>query len=999
MRMFVIAASLAAVLPAQDPSDTLDVASRKAAYTAFQAKDAELGAKWIAQWSAATATPTSIYGTGLKLDDWRENTLEEARRHALLQLQQHKVMLGLGTSDFREIIGARMGRTWSFVFDQYYADLPVVGGRADVRINMKGVVAMLGSLAVQIPQGFSTVPTIGEELALATAWAKLGADPTGVPQPGAARPTKLVIWADLAKTDDIAEPHLAWEVPISNVDKNGFGPIGRYYVDATTGAVLSYTNDKHECGLASCNKPGHVAPMARPEVAPTRTEAAAPVLTTVTVMGWTRTGLDATAALVNVPMARLTLTVPGVGTVTTDANGEFTIDIAAAVNITIGALDGTHHGAMIDTTASGPSGTFTVNPGVNTTIQLLTSAATTNQAAHTSCSYWLDQSNEWARSILGNSAELNTADAISPQVNQTGTCNAYYTGNSVHFYPTGGGCNNTAFSTVVTHEWGHGLDERYGGISNVTGDGLSEGWGDILGCYLMDSPNLGQGFQTPGVALRSGNNTKMYGTQSEVHAAGEIWMGFAWKYRENLRANYGTPTAIAVSNDTVVGSIVADATNQATAVQEVFIADDNDGNLLNGVPHYAELSAAAIAKGIPYPQIQLASVTHTTLGNTAQRLTPRQVLATVAPISGSINQVRLHYNAGAGNQQRNMHPTGAVNGYEALLPGVIVGAVSYHFEVVHSTSTVVRYPASGELTYTVTGGTFGGFYSENFDSGAAGWTTGLLSGLTNDWQLGDPAGKTSTTSGITWIDPQNAVSGLNVYSTDLGIGTSNGRYPNSVNEWLRSPIVDCSGKAGVKLRFQRWLSVEEGLYDQATVWCNGVQVWANPTSGHTLDTAWQSMEISLPMADNNPSVQLEWRLTTDVSLNLGGWQIDNVELGETIAPTVDCDYTLLPEQAAQGTAMTATISTPGGSRPFLLGLGDTVGPTLVPGFPAVYIGGNLVVLGGSTDAAGLATFPATAPTIASAIGVKLYSQVLTVDAGFTTFVVSNPFFNLFTQTP
>ena len=31
---------------------------------------------------------------------------------------------------------------------------------------------------------------------------------------------------------------LAWEVPISNVDGGGQGPIGRYYVDARTGAVL-----------------------------------------------------------------------------------------------------------------------------------------------------------------------------------------------------------------------------------------------------------------------------------------------------------------------------------------------------------------------------------------------------------------------------------------------------------------------------------------------------------------------------------------------------------------------------------------------------------------------------------------------------------------------------------------------------------------------------------------------------------------------------------------
>jgi hypothetical protein len=479
-------------------------------------------------------------------------------------------------------------------------------------------------------------------------------------------------------------------------------------------------------------------------------------------------------------------------------------------------------------------------------------------------------------------------------------------------------------------------------------------------------------------------------------------MGFAWKLRERARAAMGTPAAIALTNDIVIGSIVANASTRENAVREVFIADDNDGNLLNGTPNYTHLAGAATDKGIPYPQIQLATVSHTALGNTAQRLTPRQVLATVAPISGSITQVRLHYNAGAGNQVRNMHPTGAVNGYQALLPGVIVGAVSYHFEAVHSTAAIVRYPATGELSYTVTGGTFAGFYSENFDGAAAGWTSVQVA-TQNDWQRGDPAGKFGTSQGVAWADPQNAVSGLNCYGNDLGntIGTTNwnGAYAANVENYLRSPMIDCTGKTGVKLRFKRWLTVEEAQFDQATIKVNGVLVWENPQVGHLVDTAWQTVEYSLPMADNNPAVQLEWGMNSDAGLQLGGWNIDDVELGETIAPTVDCDWTLLPEQAAQGAAMTGTVSTPGGSRPFLIGLGDTLGPTVVPGFPAVFVGGAVTVVGGSTNGAGLAVFPATAPAVPSAIGVYLYSQVLTLDAGFTTFVVSNPYFNLFTQTP
>jgi len=80
-------------------------------------------------------------------------------------------------------------------------------------------------------------------------------------------------------------------------------------------------------------------------------------------------------------------------------------------------------------------------------------------------------------------------------------------------------------------------------------------------------------------------------------------MGWAWRFREALRSSVGTFAAIQISEDVVLGSIVADATTRENAVLEVFIADDDDGNLLNGTPHYSALEAASIQKGIPYPEV------------------------------------------------------------------------------------------------------------------------------------------------------------------------------------------------------------------------------------------------------------------------------------------------------------------------------------------------------------------------------------------------------------
>jgi hypothetical protein len=597
-----LVASLALAVPAFAQKNSSLTSIRQAEFygsSAWQQFLGETGGQWRVEWCAATGTPKAIWGSGVPLGDWRTNSLEEARRHAHLLLQKHGAMLGLGTSEFREVIGSRMGRTWVLVYDQFFRGLPVIGGRADVRVHMVGRVPMFGATAFPIPADFGVVPAFDAETATVIAWQALGSEPTGVSQPAPIAAPRLVIDADV-EAADLQTPTLAWEVAISNVAADGSGPIGRYYVDAKTGKVLRFVNDKHECGLAGCTvgKPK----MPTPDIAmlrPSAELAAPPVNTTVTVMGWTRTGVDAFDPLVNTPIPGLVVNVPGLGNFTTDNNGQFTINIAAAVSISIGTLDGRHHAPISG--ASAPSASVTVNPGVATTIQLLTAGATTAQGAHTTTSYWADRVNEWARSILGNSAELNTADAIATTVNIASTCNAYYTGNSMNFYAAGGGCSNTAFSTVIAHEWGHGLDDRYGGISQT--NGLSEGWADILACFLLDTPSLGSGFQTQGVPLRSGNNTTQYPCSGcGVHTAGQSWMGFAWKLRNQLATTLGNrPAAIALTEDIIVGTIVADATNQADAVLQVYIADDNDGNLANGTPHKADLDWACNQHSLPIP--------------------------------------------------------------------------------------------------------------------------------------------------------------------------------------------------------------------------------------------------------------------------------------------------------------------------------------------------------------------------------------------------------------
>ncbi|MFT7534610.1 MAG: hypothetical protein ACI85K_000559 [Hyphomicrobiaceae bacterium] len=967
-------------------------------FAAFQQENGGAN-NWIAKWHPATGTPSTIYGTGLKLDDWRENSLAEARRHAQQVLKDRTELLGLGQSNFTEVIGARMGRTWSFTFDQSFRGIPVIEGRADVRINMRGVVAMLGSRAWPVPANFNTVPAITANVATATAWTALGGEPNGN-----APAARLVIWGDTNSTA-LAPIFLAWEVAVHDIDPNGEGTFGRYYIDARTARNLHFISDKHDCAFGSC-KPKANAKTTTSTTTPSvtlietpHTLDALPTLTTVTVMAWSRIGVDAYDALQNVPMANLEVDVPGLGTQTTDANGEFVIDITSPVAISINGLEGTHFGSFNG--ANAPSGSVTVNPGTSATIQLLSAGASTTEAAHTSTAYWVDRSYVWARSILGNSAQLNSATNVGITVNITNTCNAFYSANTVNFYQAGGSCANTAFSSVIAHEWGHGLDDRFGGISNSIGEGLSEGWGDIIGIYQLDSPLLGSGFSSPGVPLRNGNNSFVFPYSSgSPHGAGQVWMGWAWRFREALRATMGTPAAIALSNQLVLGSIVADAGGREQAVLEVFIADDDDGNLLNGTPHYAELVSASVQKGIPYPEIVVIALTHSPLANTPAGLTPRAVILVALEVSETITSKTVVYDDGSGPVSRNLHPTGFLNQFRAMLPAIETGSMSYHIDVVHTGGTM-RLPAVGDYTYAIVAGAFSGFYLDALDSGAAGWTSGSNQG-TNDWQLGTPDGDSGTSNGISWSDPGAAVSGSNCYGNDLGNGggaQGNGRYQSNINVWLRSPTIDCTGRTGVRLRFRRWLTVQDASQDVASIWVNNQQVWQNPAGTNTLDNGWQSVEYLVPWADNNPAVQVEWRLVTDQGTNLGGWNIDNIEIGETTQPIADAELRFTPEQVVQGGAMSLTVTTPGNSRPYLLLIGDFIGPIQVPGLPIIFVGGNYGVIGGTTDASGNDTYSFAAPNLPGTIGQIYYSQVLTLNAAFTQFVTSNRGLNWVTLIP
>ena len=209
---------------------------------------------------------------------------------------------------------------------------------------------------------------------------------------------------------------------------------------------------------------------------------------------------------------------------------------------------------------------------------------------------------DWVRGI--NPTDAHGDFVTAANVNVTGTCNAYYNGTSINFFPAGGGCVNTAYSTIISHEQGHWMNDRYS--TGNGSDGMGEGNADVWSMYIWDTPLIGQNFSGGGY-LRTGNNLRQFcgdlngGCYGEVHDDGEVWMGAAWKVRNNLNTTLGNAAGDLAANNLFLGWMNSYNQTQIKSVIETqwVTLDDDDGNIVNGSPHFDEINDAFVVQGFP----------------------------------------------------------------------------------------------------------------------------------------------------------------------------------------------------------------------------------------------------------------------------------------------------------------------------------------------------------------------------------------------------------------
>ncbi len=574
------------------------------------------------------------------------------------------------------------------------------------------------------------------------------------------------------------------------------------------------------------------------------------------------------------PAALATVTVDG-NAATTDASGGFT-------------FTGT--------------GTATVNALASGTVVRVTN----NGAASTSTSLSIPDggTGTWATSVVNDDAQLSgyvhanlikayAKAELAPNmawldgqlevvVNEGGSCNAYSTGDDIHFFRASTNCENTArVADVVYHEFGHSLHAH----AIVQGAGsfdthMSEGISDYLAATYTNDPGMGRGFiQGNGQPLRHidpTNNEWKYpeDMDDDPHQSGLIIAGALWDLRTELVTQYGQELGRQKADDFFMATI-ARGGEIPSAYAEILAADDDDGNLANGTPNKCAIDRAFTPHGLVDPAQAIGLAVPSRDGFTiSQRVTPPPGGCPAADIAS----VTLEWRLGPAAALQSVVATRTGETFSADIPAQADGSiVQYRVSARLADGTQFVYPQNpADTMYEFYVGPLVPVFCTDFETDpfAAGWVQTVSSG-TSEWQWGTPNGRPQNG------DPTAAASGTRAIGSDLGLNGRDGTYEPDLTTTLTSPVIDVTGRFGVRLQYRRWLTVEDGFYDDATILADGVQVWGNYASPdqdgetHHADLEWRFHDVDLSAQAADGSVQVAFRLEADGGLEKGGWNLDD----------------------------------------------------------------------------------------------------------------------------
>ncbi len=492
-------------------------------------------------------------------------------------------------------------------------------------------------------------------------------------------------------------------------------------------------------------------------------------------------------------------------------------------------------------------------------------------------------------------------------------CNAFYTSGTVNFFVGYSGyCNNTGrIADVIYHELGHGIHHYIVATGTFAGD-ISEGSSDYVSATINDDPALAPEFYLGYDHLRELDTDKSYPEDyvDQVHTDGLIWGSFLWNLREQWREEHGDEAGVEMADLIMLGAL-EQGPSLTDAYEAVILADDDDGDLTNGTPHACELMDLMEHHGLGPGPIGVVIYDHQPLEEQASDATEYPLdfeLYALAAECGDLDadSVQLWYAVDAAStpgieldedkDDTGLSDTGApgdpydgwtqvsLSEADGLWSGAIARQpatteISYFVQASSGdgSQTVYSHGGAASELYTFRVGDRESLWCEGFEHGASDWEHGpgtpwepdLGGAYSDEWVFGTPTGGSFV--------PDGPYEGSMVATTVL-----DGEYGNNNLQYLRSPVVAVPEPGPmVAVGMRRWLTVEDGIYDQAELYVNDELVWENRSShggsDHTLDTGWSLWELpAQELLDEDGQLQLTFTLRSDQGLEFGGWAIDQV---------------------------------------------------------------------------------------------------------------------------
>jgi len=465
-------------------------------------------------------------------------------------------------------------------------------------------------------------------------------------------------------------------------------------------------------------------------------------------------------------------------------------------------------------------------------------------------------------------------EPLTTQVNIADVCNAYYypAARSINFFQSGSSsgytCNNSAEASIVMHEYGHFVDDMFGGI---TEGGLSEGWGDTVACFIRDNPVVGGDLFTDGTIIRTCDNDYQYPASGsdEVHALGQAWAGFTWHARAGLIAKYGDEGK-ALAEELILPSLASNAADIPAAVREVFLRDDDDGDMSNQTPDWDVLYAAAEQHSLSFVIDELEWIAPDPVTDlTADGITSTQAtLHWTATGDDGMTGVATAYDLRIADTPIDEATFAAATPIPAPQPLGPGQAQELTITLTPNTTVYValqviddqgnRSPLSNVAT--ITPGPVEVFWADGAENGLGAWqATGL-------WHVTDR--RAAEASHSFWYGDE-ATGNYNTGSTNSG--------------QLLSPVIDLAGTENPALFLREYVDVEElSTYDQLTVTVYdendpSVAVSVGKDTGQTGD--FRSRLIPLAgLADRQVRIQLSFDTVDDVLNDTEGWFVDDIQI-------------------------------------------------------------------------------------------------------------------------